>query len=40
MNEHVSLMVERYEFGSDKDGDFIKFNGRVSKGGFNSRKLT
>ena len=25
MNEHVSLMVEQYEFGYDKDGDFITF---------------
>ena len=31
MNEHVNLMVEQYEFGSDKDGDFITFNGRISK---------
>ena len=45
MNEHVSLMVEQYEFGSDKDGDYITFNGRISKnvqakGDFNSGKLT
>ena len=31
MNEHVSLMGEQYEFGSDKDGDFITFNGRISR---------
>ena len=31
MNEHVNLMAELYEFGSDKDGDFITFNGRIVK---------
>ena len=31
MNEHVSLIAGLYEFGSDKDGDFITFNGRISK---------
>lgn len=31
MNEHVSLMAEQYEMGADKDGEFITFNGRVSK---------
>lgn len=43
MNEHVHLMAEQYEFGCDKDGQFITFNGRISKmskGGFNSGKLT
>ena len=44
MNEHVSSMAEQCEFGYDKDGDFITFNGRInknmSKGGFNRGKLT
>ena len=31
MNEHVNLMAEQYEFGADKEGDFIIFNGRISK---------
>jgi len=42
MNEHVSLMAEQYEMGADKDGEFITFNGRVSKnvqGGLQQRKV-
>ena len=43
MNEHVNLMVEKYEFGSYKYVDVITFNGRISKNvqtymGFNSEK--
>ena len=42
MNEHVSLLAEQYEMGADKDGEFITFNGRVSKnvqGGLQQRKV-
>ena len=41
-NEHDSLMAEQYEFGSDKDNDFITFNGRISKNdqrGLQQRKI-
>ena len=42
MNEHVSLVAEQYEMGTDKDGEFITFNGRVPKnvqGGLQQRKV-
>ena len=43
MNEHVNLMAEQYEFGSDKDSDFITSNCRISKnvqgGGLQQRNV-
>lgn len=42
MNEHVNLMVEQYEFGTDSGGMFLNFTGRLSKnvqGGLSQRKI-
>ena len=42
MDEHVRLTAEQYEFGDDKEGDFITFNGRIVKnvqGGLQQRKV-
>ena len=30
MNDHVNLMAEQYEFGANKEGGFVIFNGRIS----------
>ena len=42
MNEHVNLVFEQYEFGCDNTGEFVIFNGWLSKnvqGGLNHRKV-
>ena len=42
INDHVNLMVEQYELGTDQDGKFIRFAVRVCyniQGGLQQRKV-